>query len=309
MLGLNKCVFLVVYAIQFILGILGNGFIGLVNGSGWYKGKRLSLSDFVITILALSRILLLWLLLTDGILMALSLRERDDGIGKQILEVIWTFTNDLSLWLVTCLSVLYCLKIANFFNPTFFWLKRRVSRVVECLLLGALFLSSASALSMIHEFKIFVITTGINDTETILEYFRKKSDYELIHGLGMLWNLPPLIVSLTSNFLLILSLGRHMWQMQKSGTNSRDSTTEAHKRAIKIILSFLFLFLLYYLALLMISSSHFLPGTEIIKMIGKIIKLLYPSVHSFILILGHNKLKQAFVQIIWHKPCHLYTGF
>ncbi|XP_004608411.2 taste receptor type 2 member 3-like [Sorex araneus] len=304
MLDFNKCLFLILYFIQFILGTLVNGFIGLVNGCGWFKSKRLSLFDLIITILALSRIVLLWILLIDGISMVPS-KAYEHNIGKQILEIIWTFTNDLSIWLVTCLSVLYCLKIANFSHPTFLWLKRRISGMVVWTLLSAVLLSCASALFLIHEFKIIVVTSGTNDTGNISEYCRKKSYYELVHGLGMLWNLPPLIVSLASNILLILSLGRHMQQMKKSGTNCRDSTTEAHKRAIKLILSFLFLFLLYYLALLMVSSSHFLPGTKMIKMTGIIIKLFYPSCHSFILILGHNRLKQAFVQMLWHKSCPL----
>ncbi|XP_055979938.1 taste receptor type 2 member 3-like [Sorex fumeus] len=305
MLELTNCLFLILYFIQFILGKLVNGFIGLVNGSGWFKSKRISLSDLIITILALSRIVLLWIILIDGISMVLPSKAHEHSIGKQILEIIWTFTNDLSIWLVTCLSVLYCLKIANFSHPTFLWLKWRISRMVVGMLLSAVLLSCASALFLIHEYKFLVVTTETNNTGNISEYCRKKSDYELIHGLGMVWNLPPLIVSLASNFLLILSLRRHMQQMKKNGTNFRDSTTEAHKRAIKIILSFLFLFLFYYLALLMISSSHFLPGTKMIKMIGITMKLFYPSGHSFILILRHNKLKQAFAQMLWHKSCPL----
>ncbi|XP_014714680.3 LOW QUALITY PROTEIN: taste receptor type 2 member 3, partial [Equus asinus] len=307
-LGLTEWVFLVLSATQFLLGMLGNGFIELVNGSSWFKNKRISLSDFIITILALSRIVLLWVLLVDGVLMVFSSKVREERIVMQIIYVSWTFTNHLSIWLATCLSVLYCLKIASFSHPTFLWLKWRVSRVVVWMLLGALLLSCGSAVSLTHGFKIYSVFRGINGTGNVTEHFKKRNEYGLIHVLWTLWNLPPLIVSLASYFLLILSLGRHMWQMQQNGTSARNLSTEAHKRAIKIILSFLFLFLLYFLAFIITTASDFLPGTKMVKMIGEIITMFYPAGHSFILILGNSKLKQMFVEMLWCKPGHLKSG-
>ncbi|XP_046951368.1 taste receptor type 2 member 3 [Lynx rufus] len=309
MSGLHKWVFLVLSATQFILGMLGNGFIVLVNGSSWFKNKTISLSDFIIANLALSRIVLLWILLVDGVLIVFSSKVHDEGIIMQIIDIFWTFTNHLSIWLATCLSVLYCLKIASFSHPTFLWLKWRVSRMVVQMILGALVLSCASALSLIHEFKMYSILGGIDGTGNVTEHFRKKrNEYKLIHVLGTLWNLPPLIVSLASYFLLIVSLGRHTQRMEPSGTSSGDPSTEAHKRAIKIILSFLLLFLLYFLAFLITSSSYFIPGTEMVKIIGELITMFYPASHSFILILGNSKLKHMFVGMLRCESGHLKPG-
>ncbi|XP_008059829.1 taste receptor type 2 member 3 [Carlito syrichta] len=300
MLGLAEGVFLVLSGTQFILGILGNGFIGLVNGGSWFKSKRMSLSDFIITNLALSRIILLWIFLTDALLIVFYPEEHDSGTIMQMVDILWTFTNHLSIWLATCLGVFYCLKIASFSHSTFLWLKWRVSRVVVWVLLGALLLSFGSTVSLINEFKIYSALKGIDGTGNVTEHFRKKrNEYYLIHVLGTLWYLPPLIVSLASYFLLLLSLGRHTQQMQQNGTSFRDPSTEAHKRAIKIILSFFFLFLLYFLAFLITSSGQFLPKPKTVKMIGEIITMFYPAGHSFVLILGNNKLKQAFVEMLW----------
>ncbi|XP_026368221.2 taste receptor type 2 member 3 [Ursus arctos] len=308
--GLEKCIFLVLSATEFILGMLGNGFIVLVNGSSWFKNKIVSLSDFIITNLALSRIVLLWILLVDGVLMVFSSKVHDEGIVMQIIDIFWTFTNHLSIWLATCLSVLYCLKIASFSHPTFLWLKWRVSRVVVHMILGALFLSCVSAMSLIQEFKIYSVLSGIDGTGNVTGHLRKKrNEYKVIHVLGTLWTLPPLIVSLAAYFLLILSLGRHMQQLQQSGISSRDPSTEAHQKAIKIIISFLFLFLLYFLAFLITTSSYFIPGTEMVNIIGEVVTMFYPASHSFILILGNNKLKQTFVEMLWCEPGHLKPGF
>ena len=99
MLRLSNMGFLVLTAIQFILGMLGNGFIGWVNGSIWFKSKRISLHDFVITNLAVSRIVLLWILLIDGILLVFFPKLHDEGIIMQIIDVFWTFTNHLNIGL------------------------------------------------------------------------------------------------------------------------------------------------------------------------------------------------------------------
>ncbi|XP_007532156.1 taste receptor type 2 member 3 [Erinaceus europaeus] len=308
MAGFLESLFLALTVIFFILGMLGNGFIGLVNGSRWVKSKRISLSDFIITALTLSRVILLWILLADSTLIVFFYRVHNDGMGMKIIDISWTFINHLSIWLVTSLSVLYCLKIASFSHPMFLWLKWRVSRVVVWMLLGALLLSCGSTMSLVREFEFYSLFYGFNGTEDPAEHLRKKTDYEVTHTLGILWDLFPFIVSLASNTLLILSLRRHTRQMQQNGSCSRDTTTEAHQRAIRIILSYLLLFLFYYLAFLITYCSRFLPETKMIKMFGEAVTLLYPAGHSFILIMGNKKLKQMFVQILRCQPGHLKPG-
>ncbi|XP_055979887.1 taste receptor type 2 member 3-like [Sorex fumeus] len=308
MLGLTEQVFMILVIIPFLLGILGNVFIGLINGGSWFKNRKLSLSDFIITLLALSRIILLWLLLIDSALLVLPTKVHGDTIIKEMLGILWTFSNGLSIWLATCLSVLYCLKIASFSNPTFLWLKWRVSKMVFGMLLAAVLLSGASALSRIHEFKIRVATSEISSTGNVSEQFRKKSKYDLVHALGILWDLPSLIVMLVSYFLLLLSLGRHIQRMQLHGTNSRDTTTQAHKKATKIIFSFIFLFLLYYVFILLSFFRFFLPGPTKVKMIAEVFSVFYSAGHSFIIILGSNKLKQTFVKMLWCETCQLEIG-
>ncbi|KAM9650437.1 taste receptor type 2 member 3 [Trichechus inunguis] len=307
MLGLTQYVFPVLSTAPFSLGLLANGFIGLVNGGSWFKSKRIPLSDFIVTSLALSRTVLLWLLLADGVLLVFFPKKHDSGVLMQVIDLFWVFTNHLSVWLATCLGVLYCLKVASFSHPTFLWLKWRVSRVVMWMLLGALLMSCSSTVSLICEFKAYAVFSRISDTGNKMEHARQKRKYKLIHVLGTLWNPPPLVVSLTSYFLLILSLGRHTRQMQATGAGSGDPSTKAHKRAIKIILSFLFLFLLYFLVCLITSSSYFLLETKMATMTGVRI-MLYLAGHSFILILGSTKLKQAFVELLGCKSGPLKPG-
>ncbi|KAM6201845.1 taste receptor type 2 member 3 [Rhynchocyon petersi] len=299
MLGLTEWTFLVLSFAQFLLGLLVNGFIGLVNGSGWVRSKRISLSDFILAGLGLSRIVLLWVLLVDGVLFIFSPRDHEAGIIMKVIDIFWTVTNHLNIWLVTCLSVFYCLKIANFSHPAFLWLKWRVSRVVVQMLLGALFLSCGSSMYLIHEFKAQPTLSAVNDTGNEMGFVRKVTEYKKIHVTGALWYLPPLVVSLASYLLLIVSLGRHARQTQHLGAGSRDARTEAHKRALRIIFSFFLLFLFYFFAFLITSSSYFFSKTKLMLMTGETITMLYLMGHSFILILGNVRLRQQFGRLFW----------
>ncbi|XP_016060564.1 PREDICTED: taste receptor type 2 member 3 [Miniopterus natalensis] len=307
MLGLARSLILFLSVTQFTLGMLGNGFIGMVNGSSWFKSKRISLSDFILTTLALCRIVVLGILFADSTIMVFSPRLHEMGEAMQVIDLFWTFTNHLSTWLATCLSVLYCLKIASFSHPTFLWLKWRASRVVGWMLWGALFSSCGSLVTLVQEFKLHSVLRGADGTGNVSEHFRKqKNQFQLTHVLGMLRNLPLLVLCLAASLLLILSLGRHTRQMQQSAVGPSDPSTDAHKRAIRMILSFVFLFLLYFVAVSITSSSYFLPGErEMTKMIGEVITMFYPVCHSFVLILGNNRLRQTFVELLWCESGHL----
>ncbi|XP_008148685.1 taste receptor type 2 member 3 [Eptesicus fuscus] len=309
MSGLTKWVFLFLSVTLFVLGMLVNVFIVLVNGSSWVKSKKISLSDFIITNLALSRIVQLWILLFDCVKKILLSKLLFNGVLLQVTDIFWTFTNHLSIWLATCLGVFYCLKIANFSHPTFLWLKWRVARVVVWMLLGGLLLSCGDVMSLIHEFKIYYVLQGANNSGNVTEHFRElKNEYEVTRVLGTLWKLLPLIVCLASYILLILSLGKHTRQMQQNRTSLSDPSTEAHKRAIKMVLSFFLLLLFYFLAYLLTSFQYFLQGTVMTELITEVSAMFYPACHSCILILGNSKLKQTFVELLWCKSGHLKPG-
>ncbi|XP_074051368.1 taste receptor type 2 member 3-like [Macrotis lagotis] len=284
---------------EFILGIWVNGFLGLFNCIHWIKRRKISLSDFIIMNLAFSRIILQCVITSDGTILVIYPDFYNEKTLNQIREISWTFTNYLSIWLATCLSIFYCLKIANFSHPAFLWLKWRISQVITCILLCSVFLCLFNTMLLIQKFKIYSnLLQMSNDTENVR---RKESELKVFHILAFSWTLIPFIISLFSCILLILSLRRHTRMMKHYKTDPRDISTEAHVRATKVMFSFLFFFVFYCILMLMGTSSYFLKDTKMIILIIELVSPVYPSVHSVILILQNKNLKQAFLGLLWLK--------
>ncbi|XP_032711301.1 taste receptor type 2 member 7 [Lontra canadensis] len=286
---------------EFSMGILGNIFIGLVNCMGWIKNRKITSIDLILTSLAISRICLLCIILLDCFILVLYPDVYTAGKQMRIIDFFWTLTNHLSVWFATCLSIFYFLKIANFYHPLFLWMKWRIDSVIPRILLGCLALSVFISL---------VVTENLNDDFRCCVKTKKKANvtvrcrvnkaqYASIKICLNLLTLLPFSASLISFLLLILSLWRHNRQMKFSATGCRDFNIEAHVGAMKAVISFLLLFIAYYLAFLVATSSYFMPETELAVIIGELIALIYPSSHSFILILGSNKLRQASLTVLW----------
>ncbi|XP_014596041.1 taste receptor type 2 member 7 [Equus caballus] len=296
-----KSTLMIIAAGEFSMGILGNAFIGLVNCMDWIKNRKIASIDIILTSLAISRICLLCIILLDCFILVLYPDVYTSGKQMRIIDFFWTLTNHLNVWFATCLSIFYFLKIANFFHPLFLWMKWRINSMIPRILLGCLALSVFISLP---------VPENLNDdfrscvkrkwkTNLTLRCRVNKAQYAFIKLFLNLLTLFPFSVSLISFFLLILSLWRHTRRMQLNATGSRDPSLEAHVGAMKAVISFLLLFIAYYLAFLVATSSYFMPETELVVMVGEVIALIYPSSHSFILILGNNKLRQASLRVLW----------
>ncbi|XP_043847327.1 taste receptor type 2 member 7-like [Dromiciops gliroides] len=290
MLDAVKTIFMIMVAGEFIMGILGNGFIGLVNFIDWVKRRKIYLVDLILTSLAISRIGLLFMILMNGFAMILYPDVYDCEDSMKLIDGFWTITNHLSVWFAACLSIFYCLKIASFSHPLFLWLKWRINRVILTILLAFFLLSL---------FISFLITEKYNEGYKSWANRKKKRNstsnhdyYKTVTFLN-LGSLFPFTVSLISFFLLIFSLWKHTRKIKLNAMGTGDPSTEIHLRAMKIIISFLILFVIYCVAFLIATSSYFFPQSELAVIFGEIIAAIYPSGHSFILILGNIKLRQT----------------
>ncbi|XP_044535632.1 taste receptor type 2 member 3-like [Gracilinanus agilis] len=305
--SLSELVAFVVTSIMFFLGAWINGFIVLLHCITWVRNRKISFSDFIILNLALSRIILQGLPMVGVVFMVFYPHLFHVGFYVKFLDIFWWFTNNLSICLTTCLSVLYCLKIANFSNQAFLWLKRRVSHVVVWILVGSV-LYSFTILALTLKYHVYSAMNQMKHSGNYTkEVKRMRTHYYLLNFLGTLWSLIPLSLSLTSSVLLILSLVRHTRQMKHHSIDMRDLSTMAHVRATKVILSSFILFIGYLLAFFLAKSTYFFLTTKISEMIWSPIFIIYLSIQTFILILENQKLKQAFLRMFqvkkWWLKC------
>ena len=131
-------IFITLINSEFIIGILGNGFITLVNCTDEIKMQKVSLADQILTALAISRIGLILVMIVSLFTKESYPSSSLDIKGNKVIlfSIAGLLANHFSVWLVTGLSLFYFLKIVNFSNAVFLHLKFRIGMVVMVMFLG-----------------------------------------------------------------------------------------------------------------------------------------------------------------------------
>lgn len=272
-----------------VLGVLGNGFIGLVNCVDYVKNKKFSMIGFILTGLATSRVFLILLIITDGLIKLFSPDMYYSGKLIDFISYSWIIINQSSIWFATSLSIFYFLKIANFSHHIFLWLKGRINRVLH-LLMGSLFISWLFTFPQIAR---IINDNRMRSGNTTWDFNMPKSMFitkQILVNLGVILLFT---LCLVTCFLLIVSLWRHNRRMQMKITGPRDPSTEAHVKAMKVLISFIFLFILYFIGIVIEIVCFNMPENRLLFIFGMTTAAIYPWGHSLILILGNSKLKRA----------------
>lgn len=297
MLELYIIAHIIFSVIQFLVGILANGFIVVVNGIDFIRRRKMEPFNLLLCCLATSRISLHMLLVYIN-LVVFSLIEFSP-VPRNI--IIFMYVHVSELWLATWLSVFYCAKIATIANPLFFWLKLRISKLLPWLICGTLIYSFLT--SVFHRKHAWIISQN-----SWLGFFSQNATTQiediptLQYALLLIEFLLPLLIFLISAFLLIFSLGRHTQQMWSTEMGTRHPGKSVYINALQSILSFLVLYISQY----MMAGFGFSQVFKIKNTITLFCILLfgsYPSVHSIILILGNPKLKQNVKKLLLYSKC------
>ncbi|XP_008066371.1 taste receptor type 2 member 13-like [Carlito syrichta] len=297
--GLQSILTLVLIA-EFMTGNLSNGFIILINCIDWVNKKKLFLVDQILIFLAISRIILVWEILANWFIVLHYPALFVVGTELRIVIFTWIVANHFSLWLATILSIFYLLKIASFSSSTFLYLKWRVKKVILMILLGTLVFLFLNVLQIHIHIKDWLDPYGRNTT-----WNSRMSDFATfswqIKFTVTIFSLIPFTVALISFLLLIFSLWKHLRKMQLNSKGLKDLKTKAHINALKTVISFLLLYASFFLSLL-ISWISDLYQNKLVHMLCLAMGSIYPAIHSFILIWGNAKLRQAFL-LMTAKVC------
>ncbi|MBV97041.1 Taste receptor type 2 member 41, partial [Eschrichtius robustus] len=191
------------------------------------------------------------------------------------------------------------MKIANFTHPTFLWLKYGLPGLVPWLLLGSLLISLIITLLFFwgnHDlYKGFLIRKFSGN----LTYNQRSRRLEIHHFLPLkLVTLSiPCSLFLVSMAVLMNPLRRHMWRMRHSAHSLQEPSAQAHTRAPKSLISFLVLYALSFMSLI-IDAAGFYSSESDWYWPWQILTYSCTSIHPFILILSNLRLRGVFRQLI-----------
>ncbi|XP_027285786.1 taste receptor type 2 member 123-like [Cricetulus griseus] len=302
-------IFAITLFIEVVTGTLGNGFIALVNITDWVKRGKISSVDQILTALAFSRLSLVWSVLICILAFKLCPHLFMNSEMLIVTEVTWIVNNHFSIWLATCLSVFYFLKVANFSNSLFLYLKWRVKKVMLVTLVVSLVILILNIVVTLESTHLWIDSSA----EIMFDSLRNLTQFprallvtnssHVFLPTNSMFMFIPFTVSLVAFLLLIFSLCKHLRKMQVNAKQPRDAGTMAHMKALKIGFSFLIVYAIYLLFIVIEVLSFGLVEDVMIIIFDYSSRLAFPTSHSFVLILGNSKLRRATLSVLWWLRC------
>ncbi|XP_064563177.1 taste receptor type 2 member 9-like [Zonotrichia leucophrys gambelii] len=296
---------LAIITLEVFVGMWINAFISSVLCSAWVKKKTLKSNEKILLLLGCSRI---WYLSFTGIHRFLSMINPNYlyvQTIRQLIRSLATFFNYSNLWISACLCGFYCLKIANFRNSFFIYLKVKVDRMVPWLLLGSE--TVALAISIILSDLPETLKRN-NITSTSQGNFWEVTIRKDIHNFssvllsGFVYATSFLAVIFAAVFLLF-SLWRHKRTMQTS--SMKDLSMDAHIRAMKSVLSFLVMYSINFVCLVL-TKIYGTKKENIMTLLLYMYLCAFPGVHSLILIFSNPKLEKTLLKILSYIKCEVF---
>ncbi|NXC87643.1 TA2R7 protein, partial [Cercotrichas coryphoeus] len=289
-----------IISLETFAGMWINAFIVCVLCIGWVRKKTLNSNEKILLLLGCSRF---WYLCFSWVYCSLSITYTHYLYVQptfQLIVFFQSFFNCSNLWVSACLCVFYCIKIANFRNSFFIYLKVKTDLIVPWLLLASVL--SALAIGIVA---YDMADTELNDCQnsTGQGHFSKEIGHMdenffqtyFIYGFGFVTSFTAVICSA---LLLLFSLWRHKSKMKKNSMNS--VCMDAHIKAMKSVLSFLIMYSINFIFLIL----TLIPSTKEEKHVA-FLSLLYlyafPGVHSLLLVFTNPKMEKAL--IIWLLSC------
>ncbi|XP_063009498.1 taste receptor type 2 member 9-like [Melospiza melodia melodia] len=287
---------LAIITLEVFAGMWINAFIVCVLCIAWVKKKTLNSNEKILLLLGCSRISFL----CDAWLYHFLSKIFPNFLHCQtilkVLASIGTSFNYSNLWISACLCGFYCIKIANFRNSFFIYLKVKIDRMVPWLLLGSeIFALAISIITYVlgETLQKNITLTGQGNFWEVT--IRKDKHLFSSHFLAGLVLTASFLVVTFSAVSLLFSLWRHKRTMQ---TNSmKDLSMDAHIRAMKSVLSFLVMYSINFVCLTL-TIIYTTKKENIMTLLIYIYLYAFPGVHSLILIFSNPKLEKALLKFL-----------
>ncbi|XP_031960366.1 taste receptor type 2 member 7-like [Corvus moneduloides] len=288
---------LAIISLEAFAGMWINAFLVCVLCIAWVKKKTLNSNEKILLLLGCSRFCSLcfsWVYYFLSIIYPNYLYVQPT---QQLLVSFRSFFNYSDLWVSACLCGFYCIKIANFRNRFFIYLKVKIDRIVPWLLLGSEIFSLVIGI-FVYDISDKAQCNNSTGPQNLWKVNMKIDEHffplYFVTGLGFVISFTTVI---SSALFLLFSLWRHKCKMQTNSINSLS--TDAHIKAMKSILSFFIMYsinFIFFIAAMINSRQKGNPKFLIIY----VFLFAFLGLHSIILILSNPKLEKTLLRI-----CHV----
>ncbi|NXM27192.1 T2R40 protein, partial [Oxyruncus cristatus] len=291
-----------VVSLETFAGMWINVFIVSVICMAWVKKKTLNSNEKILLFLGCSRFLNLCISWVHSFLSIIHPHSLYVHPTLQLFVSIENLLNYSNVWVSAFLCVFYCIKIANFRNSFFVYLKVKIDRMVPWLLLGSVLFSLVIGI-VVYNVTDKALCTNLNFTcqgciwKASIRIEEHFFPIFFITGFGFVTSF---MAATFSTLLLLFSLWRHKRNMQ---TNSmKDLSMDAHIKAMKSILSFFIMYSINFVCLIL-TLSYLSRRQSYVNCLISIFLYAFPGFHSILLIFSNPKLEKKMLGILSRMNC------
>ncbi|KAG8445895.1 hypothetical protein GDO86_010620 [Hymenochirus boettgeri] len=264
-----------------------NGFIVVTSLLEWKTKQSLKPTDTVLMCLGVTRILF-------NFISTLSFMPQWSHRQVFIIYDVWFYLNWSGLWFVSLLSVIYCVKITNYNNCVFIYMKLNISKLLKWLILGNVLISLILTL-MLEFIKDVSPQYWSNSTGSILKNSTETDIFHFSFIFKLIYHLEaslPFIMFCVAALLVIRSLLSHTQQIRSSGTGLESSHLKAHFSVLKKMVFSFTLYIAYFA-----SDAFALEQLESLTVIifSFVMPAFFTLIHSGFLVYSNTRLSTTFL--------------
>ncbi|XP_009806765.2 LOW QUALITY PROTEIN: taste receptor type 2 member 40-like [Gavia stellata] len=299
---LYNVIAMVVITLQAFAGMWINAFIVSVLCIAWVKKKSFNSNEKIMLFLGCSRF---WYLCITWVYSFLSIIYPWRFYVLPILQLfaaIQSFLNSSNLSVSACLCGFYCLKIANFRDIFFNYLKVKNDGIVPWLLLGSVLLSLVICI-LVYDITDEAHCNNLNST-TVGNFWKLSIRMDehffpifFISGFGFATAFTAVIFSA---LVVLFSLWRHKRKMQTNPV--KNLSVDAHIKAMKSILSFFFIYSINFTCLIL-TLIYAMKKENPVTFLILVFQYAFPAVHSLIRIFSNPKLEKTLLRTLSCVKC------
>ncbi|KFV70989.1 Taste receptor type 2 member 8, partial [Dryobates pubescens] len=283
--------------LQTFAGLWINGFIVSVLCVAWVKKKIFNSNNKILLFLGCCRfgdLCITWVFSFLSIIYPQCFYVHP---MPQMFSSIRTFLYFCNLWVSACLCGFYCIKIANFRLTFFIYLKIKIDRMVPWLFLVSVLFALVMGI-LDYDITYTAIVKNLNSTTLKNFWAASVKIDEHLHTMFLIigFTLTTMFtVVICFALLLLFSLWRHKCRMQAN--SMRNLSMDVHIKAIKSILSFIFLYSISFTGSIL-SLIHANKMETLLMFFILIFQYALPVTHSLILIFSNPKLEKTFLRTL-----------